>query len=152
MNELPPPSRQRAALARSIAHVYAAEPHVAAVILGGSVARGWADRWSDVELGVFWSAPPSESARTEVAIRAGAAHRRVYPEPTPLGAVEEDYEVSQVKVDVTHLTVEATDRVLGDVVERHDPTLIKQVLVAAIHHGVPLHGAPLLRRWRAETD
>ncbi|WP_018347813.1 DUF4037 domain-containing protein [Longispora albida] len=36
-----------------------------AVLLGGSTGRGHADRWSDVELGVFWPADPPP-ARTEV--------------------------------------------------------------------------------------
>lgn len=32
-------------------------------MLGGSTARGDADRWSDVEVGVFWSRPPTMAER-----------------------------------------------------------------------------------------
>ncbi len=56
MNEA---SRWRLGRAREIAPVYLADPRVRAVMVGGSVARGWADRYSDVEVGVFWEAFPS---------------------------------------------------------------------------------------------
>ena len=44
----------RPAFARQLSPIFAANPHVAAVILGGSTARGHADGYSDIELGVFW--------------------------------------------------------------------------------------------------
>ncbi|MFN2484970.1 MAG: hypothetical protein ABR509_08630 [Candidatus Limnocylindria bacterium] len=40
----------RLALARRIAEAYARHPSVAAAIVGGSTSRGWADRWSDIEI------------------------------------------------------------------------------------------------------
>lgn len=63
-----PSNESRRAVAARYAAAYAAAPDVTAVILGGSTGRGHADRWSDVELGVFWAAPPTEEQR-----RAGAA-------------------------------------------------------------------------------
>ena len=36
----------------------------------GSVARGWADRYSDIELDVYWSTPPSDAERLEIIRRA----------------------------------------------------------------------------------
>src|SRR5438128_720717 len=62
-------SRWRQALARQIAPAYAADPKVAAVVgdgrlpVGGSSARGHADRHSDIEIGVFWHEPPADAER-----------------------------------------------------------------------------------------
>ncbi len=42
-----------------------------AVIIAGSVGRGIADRYSDVEVGVFWTKPPSEGERRALAERVG---------------------------------------------------------------------------------
>jgi hypothetical protein len=84
-------SETRLAQARAVARVYAAYPDVDAVIVGGSVARGWADRWSDVELGIIWTTLPGERALEDLAGRAGGERRilgtllglnRVYP-PVP---------------------------------------------------------------------
>ncbi len=57
MNEA---SLWRRALAERIALVYASNPEVAAILLSGSVARGWADHYSDIELGIYWSRPPTK--------------------------------------------------------------------------------------------
>jgi predicted nucleotidyltransferase len=45
---------------------YAAHAAVDAVMLSGSTARGDADRWSDVEIGVFWSRAPTAGERASV--------------------------------------------------------------------------------------
>ena len=61
----------RLALARQIGAAYGVSPNVAAVYIAGSVARGWADRYSDIELDVYWSTPPSDGERLEIIRRAG---------------------------------------------------------------------------------
>lgn len=56
-------SQWRHTIAKRLAPIYAANPHVAAVLVGGSTARGHADRYSDIELGVFWHQPPTDAER-----------------------------------------------------------------------------------------
>jgi len=51
--------RRRLDVAGTVAPIYAADRDVAVVIVGGSVARGTADRFSDLELGIFWSTAPA---------------------------------------------------------------------------------------------
>lgn len=51
MNEA---SRWKLVLARRIADAYSPNPKVASVLLGGSVPRGFADRYPDLEIYVFW--------------------------------------------------------------------------------------------------
>ncbi len=144
-------NRSRLALARAIAPAYAVDPAVVAVLVGGSVARGHADHWSDLELGVFWAVAPTLAARAAAAGAAGVAERRVFPDAAASGAWEEEYRVGGVKVDVGHLTVAATERIIGDVTERADPSLAKQAVVATARDGVPLHGGALLAGWRAHA-
>lgn len=60
-------------LARRTGAAYAADPAVAAVYVAGSVARGWADQYSDVELDVYWHEPPGDAQRVQAVERAGAA-------------------------------------------------------------------------------
>jgi predicted nucleotidyltransferase len=47
MNEM---SQWRQAIARRLASIYALNPRIAAVLVGGSTARGHANRYSDIEL------------------------------------------------------------------------------------------------------
>ena len=61
----------RRALAAQIAKAYVATG-AEAVLLGGSTARGEADRHSDIEVGVFWRRAPGDDERA-AAITAPAA-------------------------------------------------------------------------------
>ncbi|TCC37650.1 nucleotidyltransferase domain-containing protein [Kribbella speibonae] len=67
-------ARRRRVMVRPVMDWYAAVDGVDAVMLGGSTARGDADRWSDIEVGVFWQRPPTEAERLAV---AGAADVRL---------------------------------------------------------------------------
>src|SRR5690349_7308634 len=76
-------SQWRLALARRVAAHYSDNPKVAAVIVGGSVSRGHADRYSDIEIGAFWHQPPIDAERlaaaTAAAQAAGGYVHRLYP-------------------------------------------------------------------------
>jgi hypothetical protein len=50
-------------VARRVAAVYAGNPKVAATAAVGSVGSGIADEWSDLELDIYWHAPPSDEDR-----------------------------------------------------------------------------------------
>src|SRR2546423_6648115 len=76
MNDM---SRWRRAIAERLAAIYARNPHIAAVVLGGSTARGHADQYSDIELGVFWNQPPTDKERRTVIELAGGDLIRLYP-------------------------------------------------------------------------
>src|SRR5215831_17647677 len=62
-------SRWRLRLAALAAPAYASDAGVAAVAVGGSTARGCADRHSDVELAVWWSHAPTDDQRRQAAER-----------------------------------------------------------------------------------
>lgn len=139
------------AIAREIGAAYSGASEVMAVIVGGSVARGYADRWSDVEIGVFWSALPPEPERTDLAARAGLVEWHAYPDPSPIGAVEEDGMRGGIKVDLVHLACPSVEETITAAVDHGDPSLERQALVAAIQDGLPLAGHPLLASWKARV-
>lgn len=145
-------SQWRLQLARQLAPLYADQSNVRAVILGGSAAEGHADRYSDVELGVFWLYPPSDDDRRQVAQRAGGVQLTLDAYDTQQDVGIEDYYVDQVNIDLVHRTVAGTDRLIGEVVDRYDATLHKQTLIHALRHAVPLLDDPILATWRQRTD
>lgn len=145
---------RRRALGQRIGSAYASTAGVNAVIIGGSVSRGHADRWSDVEIGVFWSEIPPASIRASLAESALLRNWHAFDGATSIGAVEEDADAhaDSIKVDLVHMDTITVERALHDVMKRADPSLDKQVLIAALRDGIPIHGKGLLKRWQALTD
>lgn len=151
-------------LARHLAPAYLDNPKVSAAIAGGSVARGSADVYADLEIGVFWREPPLEHERTAVLARIGGALLSITTADAyaPVWSGNEHYGVEAVVIDgrrytgtlmisVQHLLVETVETWLADVLARFDTSMEKQELVAAIHDAVPLGGAQLVQRWHAQT-
>ena len=72
-------STTRRDFAEQVADAYTGNPAVAAVLLGGSAARGHADRYSDIELFVVWREPPTETDRAAAIAAAGGDLVTLYP-------------------------------------------------------------------------
>jgi hypothetical protein len=153
----------RRAFAEQLAPAYATNPRVVAVFAGGSTARGHADRYSDLEIGVAWSEPPTDPERADAVVAAGGDLVRLYPgeEYGGLGQVWADAwkigrldgaPLTGVEVDMHHFLAANVERVIADVVERFDPDLDKQSLVGAIVTGIPLHGEQQLGAWQQRAE
>jgi hypothetical protein len=147
----------RRSLAEHIAAAYAANHGVRAVFLGGSAARGHADRFSDLELGVVWSQPPTEEERRSAIEACGGDLVRLYPND---GAVWSDaWKIGRrgdvphtgVEVDMTHCLEGTVETTLGQVLDELDPDPLKQLPVGAILHALPLHGEQVVEGWRARA-
>ena len=153
-----PASTTRRDFAEQVADAYAGNPAVAAVLLGGSAARGHADRYSDVELFVVWREPPTETDRAAAIAAAGGDLVTLYPvEDIERGPLWQDaWKVGRlgdepftgVEVDGSHLLVGTVEHVLRDVVDLFDPDPTKQVAVGGILHSIPLHGGTLIANWQ----
>jgi hypothetical protein len=147
------------AYAQRLADSYAANSHVDSVILGGSVARGHADQYSDVELGVFWKESPSEQERREAAERAGADIHRLWPEENGLWADDlfagrdaSDMPKSGLLVEVSHFTTGRVEQFLDAVLVRFDPDEEKQNLLSAIADGIPLRSSTCVADWKKRLE
>ncbi len=141
----------RQALAQQIAADYSANPKVTTVIVGGSVARGCADHFSNIDLGVFWTTPPTEKARRAIINRAGGRRASIFPFNREEGGWSEHFEVARVTIDVRHVTVETIERILADMLERADPSLAKQQHLAALLSALPLSDPASLTRWQQQA-
>ncbi len=140
--------RRRLDVAHCIAPIYAADSDVAAVIVGGSVARGTADRFPDLELGIFWTGEPRGERCAALAAEAGATGRRTYPPAPSSHWWEEDFTHEGLKVDLLHATVADTERLLADVTVRFDTKPTKLVITGVLRCAIPLAGNSLVEHWR----
>src|SRR5215216_3598665 len=139
---------KRRALAEIVAPAYAANPKVAGVLLAGSVARGLADVFSDIEIDIYWHTPPTDEDLSAPIQRAGwpIVYRHVDENEWADG-----FPIAGVKVDTSQFLVSTIERWLDDALVRADTEPEYQVRITAIQHGHPLYGAELIERWRAQT-
>lgn len=148
MNEA---SVRRLALAQRLAPYYRANPKVAAVTVEGSVAQGYADRFSDLDLAVFWSESPTEKERREIIKRAGGNHVQLFPSNEEEACWSDTYDVGGVAIDVRHVRVEVTERILAEVLEHCDPALSKQQHISALLSSLPLSDPSVLTHWQQQA-
>lgn len=150
--------------AQTIAKIYASHPHVGAIIVGGSVARGTATAQSDIDLGVFWHTLASQSERDALIEQLGAVlSRRIENQlrfevgnARGLGCLE-IMEVSgsgrePITLDIEHETVAGTEQILVEVLEQYDESLEKHELLAVLVSGHALYGADLAEIWRTQAS
>jgi len=161
MNQL---SQAGLAIVRQIAAVYRTNPNVQAVMLSGSVARGYADHYSDLEIGVFWAIPPTDMERTTLITQIGGDLWSLTSYTTnPEWVASEHYGLSSVEinghtqtglvmVDTKHATLPFLERCFRDVLEQFDTSLPKQIFIGAIQDGLALYGEALLAQWQARAQ
>lgn len=155
---------------QSVAAPYINHPNMAAVAIGGSVARGWADRHSDIELFVFWEEPPTKEDRRIVVTDAGGSvdvdwsnppaeeeYREIFTRtvgrfgqiwPYEDDEWSEHFYVQGVNIGVSGFLVATVEGYLDDLLHRYDTDDHKQILIAAIQHAVPLSGDEQIAVWQ----
>src|SRR5215207_3648665 len=126
------------AIANHIAATYRDNPNVLVVMVSGSVARGYGDSYSDLEIGVFWIHPPSDDERkTAIARSDGEVWSFTGYQTEPEVVAHEHFGLSEMVVDgqpyrgslmvsTNHLTRSGMERCLTDVLEQYDTALDKQ--------------------------
>lgn len=150
----------RQAIARQLAHSYAANPKIAAVMLGGSSARGHADQYSDIEIGVFWHTDPSLQDRQQVIDAVGADLIYLYDYDPDEQVWCDDYMIgrdasgkvkSGILIEVCHYMVHFMESTLQKVLKEYDTRELSHNLISGVVDGIPLHGADLLNDWKARA-
>ncbi len=140
------PVTRRFAIAERAASAYIANPHVAAVLVAGSVARGLADTFSDIELDVYWSSPPTDHER--VSAVEGAGWLRVYAEVDE-NEWADGYSIDGIKIDTSGFLTSTIDRYLTAALDQGDAEPELQVRITAVLHGHVFHGQPVIDAWRS---
>jgi hypothetical protein len=140
-------SQWRLEKGKQVAAWYAQNPKLAALVVAGSVGRGWADEWSDIELDLFWREPPTDADRKRV-IEAVNGEIEYY---FPLEGFEwsDAYFVDGLKFEISSFLATTIDESIRDVIEQYDIETDKQLRFAALQNSIVLHGDNLIQQWRA---
>jgi hypothetical protein len=105
-------SAWRLDFARRYIEPYRGHPGARMAVLGGSVAQGVADRWSDCDTLVYWDAIDAEWLETP---RAPGGERFTWLESFPGNAWLEQYRFGKLKADVAHVRLGWLDELVDGV-------------------------------------
>lgn len=142
--------------AASIANSSQGSPGLIAMMVGGSVGRGHPDRWSDLELAVFWRSLPPDDVLLDLARRAGGRNRRSWAYDPAEYALAEEFWLGGpagqgLLVELQHQSVADGAALLEDLLDRVNPEPYFLTYASALDRGELLFGAAELQQLRTRV-
>jgi len=141
-------SKWRLELAEAIGHRLRQFEGIQAIVVGGSVARGYADRYSDLEMPLFWDQHPPDSVRKVIASDLHADFLYEYNGPSR----EDNLLIKGFQVDLWHNTVSDEERVIDDVLTRFDTDLGSSNFMDTVRSCIPMYGEAIINRWQKRAQ
>lgn len=141
-------ARWRLDLAREIGPRLYRFAGLRAVVVGGSVARGYSDAYSDIELLLFWDAEPDPDVRRQIITDLRAEFR--YPNTDP--SHDSALLIRGMPVDLWHLTVASEEAALHQVLDEYSIDLDVSNVLDTMHACIPLYGQDLVRQWKSRVQ
>ncbi|MGE5374177.1 MAG: DUF4037 domain-containing protein [Bacteroidota bacterium] len=117
---------------------------IKAIIIAGSVARGYADEYSDIELPIFWDPLPDDVTRHAIASALNAEFLYAYDGP----AHEDQLLIDGVQVDLWDVSTTHQEEILDGVLHRHHFDLGALNALDTIRSCIPLYGHEIVRKWK----
>ncbi len=143
-----PDAEWRVEFARSLAERIAVFHGVRAIVVAGSVAHGYADPWSDIEIPIFWGALPDDDTRHAIVNSLNATFLYGYDGPS----AEDQLIINGVQVDLWHITVAHEQAIIEAVLEgrQTDPGSLNAMETA--RSCIPLYGHDIVEQWRKQAQ
>lgn len=136
-------------VSRRVAQTYGRGGGVTATMVTGSVGRGYADRHSDVEVDVYWTAPPTDARRRESVADAGGTSLTLWPyEPTE-AEWSENFTCDGLPVTVSGFTAPWLTEAIA---RRSDFEMVTQMRLSALLEGTAVLGREHVERWRSASE
>lgn len=123
-------------------------PELMAMAVGGSVSRGQADAFSDLELLCFWDIFPDIETRHALVEAIGAD--LIFPIDDDQN--EDNLILKDIQIDVMHNTVDYYDNMISDAWEFHLADYQTLGFLDTITYAYPLFGEDILSVWKEKTN
>lgn len=144
-----PQSDYLVALGRTLLEPYVALPSTRAAMITGSAAEGVSDFHSDLDMTVYYESElPSEEALERVRISNGAPSRAWLLGDRAEGGIAEAYELNGIQVQIGHITIEAWEQEIAEVLERFNCSTPLHKAMSGTLDCVTVSGGPLMDRWK----
>lgn len=138
------------ALAQRVADQMAQTPTLEAILLTGSVAQGYGDHCSDIDLMLYYAELPSEAEFAILQQAAKDSGGGVYSFDPTEGLACYHF-IEGVKVDFAHQrTADIAERIATFVATPSVDDATNHLILSGIGQGLALHGQPLLAQWQQQ--
>jgi predicted nucleotidyltransferase len=121
---------------------------IEAIVLGGSVARGYADEYSDVEVINFWTALPDDATRLRII--DDLQGRLIFGYDGP--AREDQLLIGGLQVDLWHIAVSNQETIIKRVLDEFQSDLGSLNALDTVRTCIPLFGDKLVQGWKTKAD
>jgi hypothetical protein len=138
-------------IAQRNAATIARDPNVAAVLVMGSVARGDADRFSDIDTAVYYHEPPTEADFTRIRDVAVATGGGLHGGSHERGFAVYAYADGGVRCDFAHASLGQWERDVAAVLERFEADSPMQKVLGGVLEGTPLYGDAVIMDLKAKA-
>jgi hypothetical protein len=135
-------------LAKRNLQPYLSLPHLRAALITGSAALGLSDRYSDIDMMIYYDTLPGDDELTAARLRNGGEEIWRVDNRTE-GELMESYRVHGVECQIAHTTIGAWERDMAIVLEQHDVSTPLHKALSGTLEGIALHGAELIAAWQA---
>ncbi|MBN1877959.1 MAG: DUF4037 domain-containing protein [Anaerolineae bacterium] len=134
--------------ARKLAECIRPFEGVRAIIVAGSVARNYADMYSDLELPIFWDSLPDDTKRHAIINNLNADFLYTYDGPS----AEDQLLINGLQVDLWHISVADQDATINAVLEGRNVDLGSLNAMDTIRACVPLYGHEIVEKWKDQAQ
>src|SRR5205085_1468730 len=136
------------ALARRNAATYARNPKVNAIALVGSVARGIADDYSDIDMTICCDEMLTEEERLAVMAENGGTDRFTLGDES--GGMDQ-YVVDGVTCQFGICGLAMLKEDVDNVIERYDTEHDRHVIIGGIRQAIPLYGDEIIEQLKSKA-
>jgi len=139
------------AIARRVAKAYTVHPQAKAAMVTGSVAEGLCDRYSDIDMSIYYEELPSYEELESARLQNQGSERIWTLGDTKEGVFAEAYFVNGIECQIGHVTIAIWEKDMAVVLKQLDVTSWVQKALTGILICIPLHGDELIQKWKAQT-
>ncbi len=143
-----PHTKWRIDFAQHIAQRLVAFEGIKAIVIAGSVARDYADEYSDLEIPIFWETLPEDATRHAIVAALQAEFLYAYDGP----ACEDQLMIDGLQVDLWHVAIAHQEATLEAVLHEHRYDLGSLNALDTIRFCIPLYGHEIVQGWKQRAQ
>jgi predicted nucleotidyltransferase len=121
---------------------------IKAIVIAGSVARDYADEYSDIEIPIFWETLPDDVTRHAIVSVLNGKFLYAYDGP----AHEDQLLIDGVQVDLWDVSTTHQEEILEDVLHMHHFDLGTLNALDTIRSCIPLFGHEMVQEWKLRAQ
>ncbi len=142
-------SRRLLALAQRIAKSYSSNPNAQVVMVAGSVGRGTSDRYSDIDIDVYYTKAPTEAEREAAVAGCGGVLKAMNQDDDEW---EEQLLIEDVPAATSTFLISTMESYLTKVLDHCRVAPQAQTRLSSLQNATPVKGSHLTARWRTRAD